>query len=243
MHFFRPLLRHLLPTECIVCSHHQSETLCAACFSFLEKHTLFRYQTCTQCGLEQAMREAFYSRCQSCKEAPPAFDQTHCLDRYEGVLQLAIHKLKYQKRLAFASGLAHAWNQLAMPHLTQTEPSILLPVPLSDLKLRRRGFNQSWEIARRLSLPPTIKPLAQTLRRSYQDHDQVHSDRLSRQQSLRNIFYLDEQTAQQIRNQSIIVFDDVMTTGSTLNEIARLLKDNGAYKISNWVILRTSTPN
>lgn len=243
MHFFRTLFRHLLPTECIVCSHHQSEMLCETCFSFLQQHTLFQYHTCLQCGIELSALKPCHARCQSCQDAPPTFDQTHCLDRYEGVLQHAIHQLKYHKRLAFAHGLAHAWNQFAMPHLTPTEPSLLLPVPLSDLKLVRRGFNQSWEIARRLQLPHTVKPLIHTLRRSHQAYDQVHGDRLSRQLSLRNVFYLDRHTAKQIRNQSVIVFDDVMTTGSTLNEIAQLLKDNGARKISNWVILRTSTPN
>lgn len=243
MNFLRTVIAHLLPTECIVCSRHQNAMLCIACLSFLKKHNLFNYKTCVQCGIGLSTPDERESHCSFCQEMPPAFDSTYSLDRYEGVLQHAIHQLKYQKRLAFANGLALAWNQLAMPYFSNSADAILIPVPLSDIKLHHRGFNQSWEIAKRLHVSPSIQTDIHTLRRHHRSHDQVRGTRLDRQESLRNVFYLNPKTAHRIQNRNVIVFDDVMTTGSTLQAIASLLKDNGARKVINWVILRTSHPN
>ena len=153
-----------------------------------------------------------------------------------------MHQLKYQRRLAIADALAFAWNRLALPHLNTSEAAVLLPVPLSTQKLNRRGFNQSWEIARRIRLPPSIEPIANALGRHHSDSNQVQHNRLDRQSALRHAFYIHPGALSKIQNKSIVVFDDVMTTGSTLHEIATLLKDNGARSVVNWVVLRTLSP-
>lgn len=153
-----------------------------------------------------------------------------------------MHQLKYQRRLAIADALAFGWNRLALPHLNTSEAAVLLPVPLSIQKLNQRGFNQSWEIARRIRLPPSIEPLANALGRHHSDANQVENNRLDRQTALRHAFYIHPEALPKIHNKSIIVFDDVMTTGSTLQEIATLLKDNGARSVVNWVVLRTLRP-
>ncbi len=129
-----------------------------------------------------------------------------------------------------------------MPHLDTHEAAVLLPVPLSTQKLSQRGFNQSWEIARRIRLPPSIQPIANALGRHHSDANQVQHNRLDRQAALRHAFYIRTEAIEKIHNKSIVVFDDVMTTGSTLQEIATLLKDNGARSVVNWVVLRTLRP-
>jgi ComF family protein len=242
MHFLRSLVQRALPTACIVCGRFQTAALCPACSLFLEKQSLFQYATCTRCGcVNEACKEAG-EQCRACIKTPPAFDETHCLDRYEGVLQGAIHALKYQRRLAIADGLALAWNQFALPRLQNTPADLLLPVPLSTKKLSQRGFNQSWEIARRLNLPPSLTPIANALGRHHAPEDQVRHKRKDRQSALRHAFYIHPTALQQLQGKSIIVFDDVMTTGSTLHEIATLLKSNGAHSVTNWVVLRTLSP-
>ena len=60
--------------------------------------------------------------------------------------------------------------------------------------------------------------------------------------AIQGMFYIEEKYRCLLENQNIIVFDDVMTSGSTLNEIAAVLKDNGASRVINWVLLRTSRP-
>jgi ComF family protein len=153
-----------------------------------------------------------------------------------------MHQLKYQRRLAIADAFAFAWSYMALAHLDTSEAAVLLPVPLSTQKLSRRGFNQSWEIARRIRLPPSIKPIANALGRYHSDANQVEHTRLDRQTALRHAFYIHPEAIEKIHNKSIVVFDDVMTTGSTLQEIAILLKDNGARSVVNWVVLRTLRP-
>jgi len=242
MHFLHTLFQHLLPTACIVCTLHQTKMVCPACFAFLENQSLFHYPCCIRCGVDIDCYSTAQNQCSACLLKAPAFDRTHCLDRYDGVLQHAMHQLKYQRRLAIASAFAFAWNRLAMPHIETPETAVLLPVPLSTQKLNQRGFNQSWEIARRILLPLSIEPIANALGRHHSDANQVEQSRLTRQTALRHAFYIHPEALPKIQNKSIVVFDDVMTTGSTLHEIATLLKDNGARSVVNWVVLRTLSP-
>jgi len=242
MDFLHTFLGHLLPTACIVCTRHQSAVVCHSCFTFLENQSLFHYSCCIRCGVDLDGNSAEQNQCSACLLQAPAFDRTYCLDRYDGVLQNAMHRLKYQRCLAMASAFAVTWSRLAMPHLEMSEAAVILPVPLSTQKLSRRGFNQSWEIARRIRLPPSFQPLANVLGRHHSDANQVEHNRIDRQTALRHAFYIHPETLPRIRNKSIVVFDDVMTTGSTLHEIATLLKDNGARSVVNWVVLRALRP-
>ncbi len=216
--------------------------VCHSCFAFLENQSLFYYPCCIRCGVDLDGYSAEQNQCSACLLLSPAFDRTHCLDRYDGVLQHAMHQLKYQRRLAIASAFAFAWNRLAMPHLDTPEATVLLPVPLSTQKLSQRGFNQTWEIAKRIQLPLSIEPIANALGRHHSDKNQVQHNRLDRQSALRHAFYIHPEALSKIQNKSIVVFDDVMTTGSTLHEIATLLKDNGARSVVNWVVLRALRP-
>ena len=173
---------------------------------------------------------------------PPHYDQTICLDRYDGILQNALHQLKYQKRIAFAHGLAHAWNDILSEQQMNTEGNYLLPVPLSTEKLCVRGFNQSWELSRRIRCGTQIQKLPHALKRHHSIEQQVGRPLNVRQSKIRDTFYLDQKALHLLENQSVIVFDDVMTSGSTLDEIARILKDNGVSRVINWVLLRTTKP-
>ena len=181
-------------------------------------------------------------RCEPCLKNPPYFDETICLDRYDGVLQNALHQLKYQKRIAFAHGLANTWNDIMFEQLKNAQGNYLLPVPLSSEKLCMRGFNQSWELARRIRCGPEIQRLPHTLKRHHRIEQQAGSSLNMRQSKIRNTFYLDQNSICHLQNKSVIIFDDVMTSGSTLDEIARVLKDNGVSRVINWVLLRTTKP-
>lgn len=216
--------------------------VCHSCFAFLENHSLFHYPSCIRCGVDLDGQSGEQNQCSACVLQAPAFDRTYCLDRYDGVLQDAMHQLKYQRRLAIAHALAFVWNRLAMPHLDTTEAAVLLPVPLSVQKLSQRGFNQSWEIARRIALPPSFQSIAHALGRNHSDTNQVGHNRFDRQNALGHAFYIHPEALPKIQNKSIVLFDDVMTTGSTLHAIATLLKDNGARSVVNWVVLRTLRP-
>ena len=105
-----------------------------------------------------------------------------------------------------------------------------------------RGFNQSWELARRIQCGSRIQKLPNPLRRQRHKQRQASSKRAIRNSAIQGMFYIDEKYLYTPQHQNIIIFDDVITSGSTLNEIASVLKDNGASRVINWVLLRTSRP-
>ncbi|MBU3613434.1 ComF family protein [Polynucleobacter sp. Latsch14-2] len=228
-----------LPTSCIICETFQEHVLCNTCTSIFAHQGLLNYECCTQCGITLERSEVCHQHCYQCELDPPNYDETYCLDRYDGALQTALHQLKYQKRLAFAAALASAWNQFLADSLKHTDASYLLPVPLSEEKLCIRGFNQSWEIARRIQCWPHIQKLPNVLRRHHHGQTQALGSRAMRTSAIAGVFYIEEKYLHALENKTIVIFDDVMTSGSTLNEVARVLKDNGVSRVINWVLLRT----
>ncbi len=92
-----------------------------------------------------------------------------------------------------------------------------------------------WETNSKVALPYILQ------RHHYSGH-QAGSSLSNRQLAIQEMFYIEEAHIEQIQNRTVIVFDDVMTSGATLNEIARVLKDNGVSRVINWVLLRAARP-
>ena len=239
---FESICANILPTSCIACGVFQELPLCKSCEEAIQITGLFNYECCKQCGITLREIEIPHQCCNSCQKNSPYFDATHCLDRYEGPLQECLHQFKYQKRLAYGNGLAYAWNLFMGSQLENMDAHFLLPVPLSKQKLCTRGFNQSWEIAKRIHCGGHIEKLPQILLRHHHYQHQALASKVIRHQTVQDMFYLEKKHASIFRDRTIIVFDDVMTSGATLNEIARILKDNGASRVINWVLLRTQQP-
>ncbi len=237
---FSAISRKLLPTSCIVCESYQELALCTKCNLQLIANNLLNYECCKQCGIHLRAYEITQRLCQSCLNSPPFFDESYCLDRYDGSLQKALIQLKYQKRLAMAQGLALAWNQSTLGLIDFSGIRYLLPVPLSTEKLCWRGFNQSWELAKRINCSSSIEKNPHVLMRHHELEAQAGKNWRHRQSHVRDSFFINPQYVTSLQNEVVIVFDDVMTSGATLNEIARILKDNGASRVINWVLLRTT---
>lgn len=239
---FQTICSQLLPSACIVCKVFQQHILCSHCAGLLVTEQLSNYECCQQCGLTLLESEVGEQRCLECQNTPPYFDETYCLDRYEGRLQPALHQLKYQRRLTYANGLASAWNQLMTEGLQNSQANYLLPVPLSQEKLCIRGFNQTWELARRIHCAGPINKNPHVLLRHHHIQHQASENRSNRYKAIQDMFYINPQYRKNLESATVIVFDDVMTSGATLNEIARVLKDNGVSRVINWVLLRTLRP-
>jgi predicted amidophosphoribosyltransferase len=127
--------------------------------------------------------------------------------------------------------------------LGNLQADYLLPVPLSQEKLCARGFNQSWELARRIQCANPINKNPYVLLRHHHTQRQANESRANRYKAIQDMFYIHPQYQDSLKSATVIVFDDVMTSGATLNEIARVLKDNGVSRVINWVLLRTLRPN
>ena len=209
--------------DCLLCGAEGApELLCPACIADLPALA----ESCPRCALPSPAA----ALCGSCLKLPPHFDATLALWRYEFPCDGLVQALKYRARLALAGFFARSHASRPMP-----EVDLIVPMPLHPKRLAERGFNQALEIARGLArhLGRPIEPrgvlrVKDTLPQTVLPYEE-------RAKNVRGAFLcrLD------LSGASVAVLDDVMTTGATLNELARALKRAGATRVENLVIART----
>jgi ComF family protein len=147
---------------------------------------------------------------------------------YEFPADALVHALKFRGELALAGVLGELLSQ----RISTLEVDCVVPVPLSSARLRQRGYNHAAEIARHLA--PRKLDLA-LCERSRDTPPQMDLPFAERQRNVRGAF----RCTRELAGASVAVVDDVMTTGATLNEVARTLKAAGAARVVNWVVART----
>jgi ComF family protein len=205
--------------DCLLCGAETApELLCPACIAELPALP----RSCPRCALPSPAGAV----CGSCLNHPPHFDATLALWRYEFPCDGLVQALKYRARLALAGFFARSLAARTMP-----EVDLIVPMPLHPKRLAERGFNQALEIARHLGRP--IAPRG--VLRVKHTPPQTELPYEERAKNVRGAFLckLD------LSGASVAVLDDVMTTGATLNELARALKRAGATRVENFVIART----
>lgn len=202
--------------------------MCPACHAELPWH---RQPQCPQCALPSPGGEV----CGACLKRPPAFDRTHAALTYAFPLDRLIPRLKYHGQLAIVPALARGLSDAvaALPR-----PDLLIPMPLHPARIRERGFNHATEIARvvakQLDLPLDITR-CQRLRDTPPQMGLKHD---ARKRNVRGAFVC----ASDVQGQHIALIDDVMTTGTSLDELAATLKRAGAREVTCWVVARTLSP-
>jgi ComF family protein len=159
----------------------------------------------------------------------PAFDSTLVALRYAFPIDRLVQGLKFGRRLAIADFFAACMLDGAPP-----EGDFIMPVPLSRERLRGRGFNQALEIARPLSRALSLPLDTTSLARVRDTPPQSLLPWRARRGNVRRVFECDAD----LTGKTVIVVDDVMTTGATLDAVARTLKDHGAAHVVNWVAAR-----
>ncbi|WP_395004958.1 ComF family protein [Undibacterium sp.] len=231
------LLQYVLPHHCALCTLISKQGICDACRTDYFPSNRVR---CLQCGIPLNSRSD--NRCGACLKEPPHFDRTLVSCDYLAPVDSLVLGLKFGRDLRYAKLIAEQLESIVIRHFTQTSttPHIFCPVPLSRQRLIARGFNQSLEIAKNLKLPPNNKlapnlvwRLKETLQQS-----SLHPD--DRYHNVRGAFFTNPECREEIDGKHLVVVDDVITTGTTLNEIARVLKQAGAISVSNLVFARTT---
>ncbi len=231
-------LSRLLPSSCALCGEHGARVVCSAC------HARFlgaRQQRCRQCALP-VPQSAAHATCGACLADAPAFDHTVAACNYAAPLDQLVLNLKFGHQLALAPVFSDMLRDAILEqrqHGGGSLPDMLSVVPLGRSRLAERGFNQALEIARPLARHLGVPLIPQLLHRGRETAQQssLHPD--DRQKNVRNAFVLAPQAMDSVKGRHIGIVDDVMTTGTTLNEIAGMLKRFGAAKVSNYVFART----
>lgn len=121
-------------------------------------------------------------------------------------------------------------------------PTLVVPVPLSASRLRERGYNQAWLLARHAADRTGLPAWPDVLRRRKDTPRLMTLDADQRALHIRDAFELDPRHRHRVRGRHVAVVDDVLTTGATAHEIARLLWQEGAREVSVWVAARTPLP-
>ncbi len=218
-------LRSALPRQdCLLCgTPGQAGLICADCrneLPLLDAHRCPRCAQPTPGGMT----------CGACLTTAPHFDATFARWRYDYPLDGLIQALKYSHRLALAEFFADSLLDGPRP-----AGDLVLPLPLSPARLRERGFNQAVEIARPIARILRL-PLALDLCLRAETPPQAGLPWKQRRKNVRHAF----ECRADLSGARILVVDDVMTTGATLDELARTLKKHGAREVINWVVARTT---
>lgn len=213
----------LLPQDCLLCGTPAgARLLCGACADTLPR---LPHALCPVCALPSPANET----CGACLKQTPHYDATLAGFRYEFPIDRLVQALKYDHRLAIA-----AWFARALLPSPPPAGNLMLALPLSEPRLSERGFNQALEIARPLARALGLPLATGACTRSQDGPPQASLPWAERQKNVRGVF----ECSQNLAGRSVIVIDDVMTTGATLNEFARTLKKHGAARVTNWVVAR-----
>jgi len=225
--------RHLqfavLPPHCLLCGQVGSgeRDLCAACAADLLRNVV----CCPRCALPLATPAPL---CGECLQREPPFTTASVPFVYAAPLDQLVTHLKFGRSLAAGRVLAELWiNALtvAPPPL----PAALIPVPLHAQRLRERGYNQALELARPLAKTFAIALRDDVLVRTRATAAQSNLDAPERQRNLRGAFAAVDAAPVPAH---VAVIDDVMTTGATLRECARVLLGAGAARVDVWALAR-----
>lgn len=178
--------------------------------------------------------------CESCLRKRPFFHALGAPYLYEGSLQKAIHLYKYGGRSGLVTFLGPLAASFAREWRPAQEVSLIMPVPLHPRRLRTRGFNQSKLLAEFVSEELGARLDFLTLRRVKDTVPQTGLGKDERRKNVRRAFTLKE--PDRVSGRTVLVVDDVATTGNTLNECARVLLKAGAEKVLALVVARTPNP-
>lgn len=217
---------------CLLCASHDGGEfgLCDACLNSLPWHTALQ---CPQCGL---VTQSAGVTCGSCLSSPPAFDATQALFSYDFPVDRLLQHYKYKNSLHLAQTFASLLLKHRLScHARLHNIDLIIPMPMHRARLKERGFNQALEVARNLSKNLQIKLDYSSCLRSKLTPPQASLPLKERIKNVHGVFHCQ----QNLQGLNIAIVDDVMTTGASLNELAKTLKQAGAVHVECWAIART----
>ncbi len=218
----------LYPSVCTICGRSvgAGEYLCDQCEAKTVRIVAPFCQKCSE-PFEGAITSAF--TCANCAHRTIYFDAAVAAYRGRGIVRQMIHEFKYGRQIHLRHLVAR-WLHAALDdeRLCGRRFDVIVPVPLHPARQRERGFNQASLLAELLSAQTSI-PAKPVLERIRYTTTQTALDRSERMENLHNAFRLRKNA--DVRGLRVLLVDDVLTTGSTLNECARLLKRAGAFSV------------
>ena len=219
------VVRSLLAQHCLLCGAKSGASLlCAECEAALP---WLPVQRCRMCALPVSGGTV----CGACLAAPPRYDRVSAVFAYRFPVDGLIHALKYGANLVVARLLGEMLARTVAPETVD----LVIPMPLSVQRLRERGFNQALEIARYVAPAAKAGRLCHDIvQRPVHTAAQASLPWKARARNVRGAFVCTED----LSGLRIAIVDDVVTTGATLNELAKTLRRAGAAEVRGWTVAR-----
>jgi len=236
------LISLLFPADCKIC-HHPLEPLsrsfiCEDCWS---KVKWLEAPHCSRCSKpfpsSSTLQGVSCLLCSECRKEKSYFEKIFVPTLYEGVMKEAIHLLKYKKKTGISASLERImkryFDHIDLPHL-----DLVVPVPLHRKRFRERGFNQAELIADIVARYFRLKLVKNNLQRVRATKTQTTLARKERIKNIKGAFQVKNKG--EFQKKSLLLVDDVYTTGTTLKEAARVLKRAEAGEVYLFALARAS---
>ena len=217
-----------MPQRCVFCGLPADRPICNGCRDDLPWQSV----SCPRCALALPDSTPAGTHCATCQLKPPPFDYAVAPLHYAFPVDAAIAALKFQRRLFYLPAL----SGLLIAAVSQLPSDIdaVVPVPLHRLRMIRRGFNQSLELAIPVAKALGVPVLAR-IKRVVATPYQSGSNRAERRRNLKSAFAI----RGRIQAVHVLIVDDVVTTGETCRELAVTLRRSGAQRVSVLALART----
>lgn len=219
-HMARMMLDTLFPPRCFACASIISEHghLCAGCWQDVE---FIAAPLCQRCGVPFPYDMGKNAQCMACLQTPPAFAMARSVFRYDDASRRLVTAYKYYDR-TYATPMFSRWLQRAGVNLL-AEADVLVPVPLHRWRLVRRRYNQSALLARELARQSSLPCLPAALQRTRHTAQQAGLNRKQRAENVMGAFTVPTRYQPQLAGKTVLLIDDVFTTGATLNACTHAL--------------------
>ncbi len=224
-----------LPRPCVLCSRWDRTGFCGDCHQRFVASTSLR---CPQCALPSPGGQG----CGACLQAPPPFQRTVAVADYAFPWDRLVARFKFQQQPELAGLLADALAEAVDRQSSLPPVHWVLPVPLSPARLAERGYNQAWELARRVAAQRGLRARPDALLRLRDTPHQVGLGRGARTANLRDAMWVPPKARSALAGRTVALVDDVMTTGVTAAAASQALLTAGAAAVQVWVLARTPAP-
>lgn len=221
------------PGQCAVCRAWSAARVCAPC---LQAHARPAAR-CELCAIRLPDHTP-HSHCAQCLRSPPPVDRTIAALNYAFPWSQLLQRYKFHQGLELRRPLLDRLDQ-ALEDARAEKPDWLLAVPLSAERLQERGYNQSHELARALARRRGLRCDAGLLIRLRQGQSQSSLPLADRAANVKHSFAVEPGRLADLQGTHVALLDDVMTTGATLFELARVVRQAGAVHVQAWVLART----
>ncbi|WP_238947766.1 ComF family protein [Caldimonas brevitalea] len=222
------------PTSCAVCRSWQTERICTACIA--------RYgqprPRCCRCAVQVPDAGLL---CGACLKAPPPYAHTVTAFEHRYPWQHLVAALKFDAALDLVAPLGLRLLDALQRPAAAPRPTadLIVPTPLSQQRLRQRGYNQAWEVARWLAPRLGVPARPDLLLRRRDTASQLLLSPSERTANVRRAFHVGSHGRARLHGRHVALVDDVMTTGATAREMAHTLLEAGAAGVQVWVLSRT----